>query len=54
MENLQMLIMFETLQKRLFEKIEKYKLFDNREQPTYVNKSPSDGELKITDAIIKT
>ena len=42
------------LEKRLLEKNEKYKLFDNREKLTYVNKKPSNGELKIIDAIIKT
>ena len=45
--------MLETLQKGLFEKIEKFKLFDNREQLTYVNKEPSDGEFKIIDAMVK-
>ena len=44
----------ELFQKRLFEKNEKYKLFDNREKLTYVNKKPSDGEFKIIDAIINT
>ena len=46
--------LLQTLQQRFFENIEKYKLFDNREQLTYVNKKPSDGELKVIDAIIKT
>ena len=46
--------LLQTLQKRLFENIEKYKLFDNREQLTYMNKKPSNGELKIIDAIVKT
>ena len=46
--------LLQTLQKRFFENIEKYKLFDNREQLTYVNKKPSDGELKVIDTIIKT
>ena len=45
--------LLQTLRQRFFENIEKYKLFDNREQLTYVNKKPSDGELKVIDAIIK-
>ena len=45
--------MLETLQKRLFEEIEKYKLFENSKQLTYLNKKPSNGELKTIDAIIK-
>ena len=46
--------LIQTLQRRFFENIEKYKLFENREQLTYVNKKPSDGELKVMDAITKT
>ena len=40
--------------KRDSEKNEKYKLFDNRRRLTFVNKKPSDGELKIIDVINKT
>ena len=46
--------LLETLQNSFFENIEKCKLFDNREQLTYVSKKPSDGELKVIDTIIKT
>ena len=46
--------MFETLQKGLFEQIEKYKLYVNKEQLKYVKKKPSDGDLKSIDARIKT
>ena len=46
--------LLQTLQKRFLENIEKYKLFDNREQLTYVNKKPFDGELEVIDMIIKT
>ena len=46
--------LLQTLQQRFFENIEKYKLFDNRGQPTFANKKPSDGELKVIDMIIKT
>ena len=34
--------LLQTLRQRFLENIEKYKLFDNREQLTYVNKKPSD------------
>ena len=37
--------LLQTLQQRFFENIEKYKLLDNREQLTNVNKKPSDGKL---------
>ena len=46
--------LLQTLQKRFLENIEKYKLFDNREQLTYVNKKPFDAELEVIDMIIKT
>ena len=46
--------LLQTLQQRFFENIEKYKLFDNREQLTYVNKKLSNGELKVIDMILKT
>ena len=46
--------LFETLQKGLFEQIEKYKLYVNKEQLKYVKKKPSDGDLKSIDARIKT
>ena len=46
--------LLQTLHQRFFENIEKYKLFDSREQLTYANKKPSDRELNVTDAIIKT
>ena len=46
--------LLQTLQRRFFENIEKYKLFENREQLTYVNKKPSDGELRVMDPITKT
>lgn len=46
--------MLEILQKSFFENIEKHKPFDNKEQVTYMNKKPRDGQLKVVTAIIKT
>ena len=46
--------LFETLQKGFFKNIEKYKLFDNTEQLTYLSKTSCDGERKFIDATIDT